>query len=406
MNVILSTTLEDNYTDFVVVSTLEKVKALKGVSTLILHNFEESTFEVGVFISEAYRNGIKKFYYINEHPDDALYASFAGVKGEVLEDEFYFEDEEELKALLEEESESETALAEVSTNIIKDFIEGFSRSEERIKAPVYLQQVTNALDELQNLTQVQASQINTMGTTALGVFQKADSLITNMAEQKAVLEQQLKKLKDSVPSQNSSRSAFGGNILYFPSYKYVGGAKVLLVREVSPCRYLTSFLLAYENYLHYELGKKVKIIFVHQKAIGVAKKYSEFTSITQESMGMSSLYQAEQIATNNPKTEVMRKLFSEKDDVFIVVDRLYGTQDIVVGTRVTHLYACSGVSDLKRYNIKPQDTIFSVTGVKDARIVIPTFKGYPADKDRRHAAYLQLCLKSCYEPLNKLLGLN
>lgn len=68
MRVIVSKTLQDNYQNFVVVDNFKKVRGLSGVTLLVIHNFEESDFDTGVFISEFKKNGIKNILYINENP--------------------------------------------------------------------------------------------------------------------------------------------------------------------------------------------------------------------------------------------------------------------------------------------------------------------------------------------------
>lgn len=392
MRVIVSTTLEDIFSNFVVVDSLKKVESLNGVNLVIIHDFKETNFDVGVFISRLYNKGINKFIYINPNPDITVKMAIVGVSGHIYEDDFYLEDEEELLALLEEldagEGES-TDLALTSAHIVRDFIEGFARGEERVKAPLYLEQVNSALAELQEITQVQSTQLVNMGVSALEVFGKANTIITGIAAQKQLLEKQLKELEDKSPMQSTTRTSFGGNILFFPSYKYTGTGKVLLIRELSPCRYLTSLILAYENYLHYELNKRVKLIFVHQKGAGVGSKYSEYTSITQESMSLDSLYSAEIIATNNPKNDVMKKIFSAQADIYIVVDRLYGSQDIVVG-RVNKLNAVGGRSDLDRFKVQAKNCIFTTVKQSDAFLTIPTINNYPEGVDIRQAAYMQI----------------
>ena len=87
----------------------------------------------------------------------------------------------------------------------------------------------------------------------------------------------------------------------------------------------------------------------------------------------------------------------------IIVDRLYGQQDIVQG-RVNKVNAVSGLTDLDRYKIKAEDTIFSVTGPSNAFFNIQTVNGYASGADQRNATYAQLC-RDAYDKLNNKLGL-
>ena len=55
MRVIVSTELEDNYTQYKVVRSFTEVRELKDdIDILIIHSFNETEFVVGVFLSEFY----------------------------------------------------------------------------------------------------------------------------------------------------------------------------------------------------------------------------------------------------------------------------------------------------------------------------------------------------------------
>lgn len=407
MKVIVSTELDDNFTKFVVVGSFKKVKELQGVTTLIIHKYKESDFDAGVFVSQFHNNGIDQFIYISSSPSSTLQMVLKGVNGYYYEDEFYFEDEDELSTLLEdlgmEDEDENTSLATSALNVVNDFVSSFAKGDERIKAPLYLENVTSAVNELSLLTHQQELQLNTMGASALEVFEKASAIIRNMDAQNKNIEKKLEELENQQSNSFSSKPAFGNSIMFFSPYKYIGNSKILLIREYAPCRYLTSFVMGYLHHLHYVLNRRPKLIFVHQKGAGVSAKYADFTSITQESMGMSSLYDNEIIATNNPKKEVMKDLLTKQNDVIIVVDRLYGNQDIVSG-RVTKINAVGSRSDIARYKVRPEDTIFSITRQPKELFTLPTIKNFPTEIDARYAAYTQV-LGSKYDILDNKLGL-
>lgn len=407
MKVIVSTELDDNFTKFVVVDSFKKVKELQGVTTLIIHKYKESDFDAGVFVSQFHNNGIDQFIYISSSPSSTLQMVLKGVNGYYYEDEFYFEDEEELSTLLEdlgmEDEDENTSLATSALNVVNDFVSSFAKGDERIKAPLYLENVTSAVNELSLLTHQQELQLNTMGASALEVFEKASAIIRNMDAQNKNIEKKLEELENQQNNSFSSKPAFGNSIMFFSPYKYIGNSKILLIREYAPCRYLTSFVIGYLHHLHYVLNRRPKLIFVHQKGAGVSAKYADFTSITQESMNMSSLYDNEIIATNNPKKEVMKDLLTKQNDVIIVVDRLYGNQDIVSG-RVTKINAVGSRSDIARYKVRPEDTIFSITRQPKELFALPTIKNFPTEIDARYAAYTQV-LGDKYEILDNKLGL-
>lgn len=408
MKVIISTSLKDNFNNYVVVDTFKKVEELKGVTTLIIHSYAEQDFEVGVFITNLVKKGIEQFIYINSKPNNIVLMALRGIENsKYFEDEFYFADEEELDVLLDEIEEEQktisTALAAPALGIIQSFIDSYQRGDEKIKAPIYLEQVLDATNELVEITHQQELQLATMGASAIEVFNKANAVIKSIQQQRNSLEEKLTELELNQANAISSKPAFGNNVMFFSPYKYLGNAKVLLIREYSSCRYLTSFVLGYLNHLHYELNRRPKLIFVHQKGQGVALKYNSYPAITQESMNMASLYDGEIIATNNPKKEVMKDLLSKPNDIIIVVDRLYGNSDIVTG-RVTKINAVGGRSDIARYHIKPEDTIFSITAQAKQLFCLPTIKNFPIEIDARQSIYSQL-LGNRYTILDNRLGI-
>lgn len=409
MKVIISTEIEDIFNHFVVVDSFRKARDLNGVTTLIVHKYKETDFDAGVFISAFHNSGIDQFIYINDNPSPTFMMVLKGVNGHYFEDEFYLDDEEELLSLLEDigmvDTEDETTeLAAPALAVVNDFVQSFVRGEERIKAPLYLEQVKSALNELSEITHQQELQLSTMGSSALEVFEKASAIIKNMDAQRKNIEKQLEELEISQANAVSSKPSFGNNVMFFSPYKYLGNAKILLIREYAPCRYLTSFALGYLNHLHYELNRRPKLIFVHQKGLGVSLKYSDFSSITQESMNMASLYDGEIIATNNPKKEVLKELLTKPNDIIIVVDRLYGSQDIVTG-RITRVNAVGSRSDIARYKLKPEETIFSITSQPKQLFTIPTIKSFPIEVDARYATYTQV-MDDKYKMLDNKIGLS
>ena len=406
MRVIVSTEKKDIFNNFVVVDSLKKALDCKGVDTLIMHKSNEEGFDAGVLISKMYTQGVSLFLYICNQPEKLIDMAIKGAGGFSYEDEFYLEDEDELLSLIEDirSNEGTSLITTTSASIIGEFIQNFMKGDERLKAPLYLQQVENAVNELCTVTHQQELQIKTMGSSAVELFKTASDVIKNMDDQTKIIEQQLRDLESKLGNAQTTSSSMNNSVTFFTSYKYSGSSKVLLIREMSPCRYLTSFVLGYTQYLRYTLNKRVKLIFVVQKGKNILAKYDSYTKITEvQSAYEDTLYSADIVVTNNPKRDVMKKLMPSGLDLIIVVDRLYGGTDIVTG-RVTRVNALSGKSDLQRFNLKPDKCIFPVTSIKGELFSIPTVKEFPQDIDSRYMAYQQVCL-DCYEKLDKELNL-
>lgn len=407
MKVIVSTTLEDNFVNFKVVKSIKDAMAIDGVNTLILHTFTDQDFEAGILLAKFHKMGVSEFVYINDDPHMIIKMVVQGVNGYIVTDEFYLDDEDELVECLKDlgfnKENQETSLALVSAKVVKEFIEAFARGEDKINTPAYLAQVNQAIDELSDLTYKQELQINKMGSSAIEIFEKASGMIKQLSSNTMELQSRLAALQES--NEESASKAMVSSVSFFPTVRYMGTNKLLLIRELSPCRYLTSFILGYFHHLKYGLNRRVKLVFVVQKGQRVLTKYTsneDFYAITQDSMQVKSLYDGEIIVTNSPKNEVMKEIFSKNRDVLIVVDRLYSKTDIVDG-RVIRVNAVSGNSDIDRFKIKPEDTIFStVTNFENCFYCIPTVKQYATEKDLRFAQYEQLC-SDIYEKMDKLI---
>lgn len=409
MNIIISSELNDSFSQFKVFASFkavrESVEDLGLVDVLVIHRFPESDFDAGVFISDFRSAGMKHFIYINSDASTTIRMVISGVEGKYFSDEFYFDDEEELLALMEDmdETEEATEVAVPALDILNDFIDGFVKKDERINAPLYLERASLAITELEAYTRQTETKLVEMGASATHVFERASSIIRKLDNNKRIIEQKLRDLEENQSSSPQHSSVLANNVLSFPSVKYTGNLKILQIREYAPCRYLTTFCLGYLHHVHYELNKRVKLVFVHQKSAGTAKKYGDFTVITQSSMNSSSLYDSEIIATNIPKKDVLANIWSRQAEVLIFVDRLYGNMNILSG-RVVTVNAVSGASDLERYKISASDTIFSVTEYPDQMFCIPTLKGFPRDVDAKYASYAQV-MEEAYKTLDRRLGI-
>lgn len=408
MKVIVSNVLEDNFVNFVVVKSFDDLRKLNGVDVVIIHRYSGSDFDAGGHVTTLWNNGngIKRFVYISEDQSNTLKTIMTGVGGHCYDDEFYLEDEDELMALLEEldsDEETQLAVASPAIQVLDDFVDAFSNGDARAKTPAVLEQVKESVKELSLITQQQQLQLTTMGTSAIEIFTQASQIIKTINEKSKQIADELAKLEEVAANGSSSKATFSNSVQFFAPYTYRGNAKVLVIREHSPCRYLTSLALGYLHHLHYELNRRPKLVFVIQKGYEVAMKYSDYAVIKQENMNLAALYNNEIVATNNPKKEVMKDLLSKPNDVVVVVDRLYGSASIVSG-RVTQIEAVGSRSDIDRFKVRPENTIFPVTAQPKQLFNIPTIKNWPVEPDARYAMYAQ-SFSDKYAILDAKIGL-
>ena len=250
MRVVISTD-NLNFKDYTVVKSLKEANNItESIDYLILHKSDDNnSFNAGVLLSDLHKKDVKNFIYINETPDLQIKMLIDGLGGYIFEEEFYLEDEDELNALIENlnSEEKSTSLATPNIDIIKDFMQSFVRGEQRVNQPFYLDRAKNAIQELAVITQKQELTIAEMGDTSLQVFEKASNIIRQMNAKRLELQEQLSHLEEMTSSENylqSSTKPLSNTISYFSPFKYLGNSKILLVKEYSPCRFLTSSRIA------------------------------------------------------------------------------------------------------------------------------------------------------------------
>ena len=421
---IVSNKLEDMYKDFKVIPNLKLFTQLLedadsiDFQFLIYHDSEFSDFDNGVLLSKISKitedkNFNLHFLYINAKPIGMIRMVMDGLEKDrtnVFEDDFYLDDEEELIALLDEFNETEiTNTSLISVDIIRDFVQSFGRNDPKIQSKAYLSQVTNALEDLETTTQIQSTQITALSNNAIDIFQRAGSLMRKLTESKNAIEEKLKALELGRDNENKSSQGFSNGISIYPPYRYMKNGKVLVVKEYTPTRYLTSFMLGYANHLHLEMNRKVKIIFVVAKNNDVIKIYDDlkdqfdkFCVIDDMSANIQALYENDVIVINCPKKEYMDKLLSTYHDTFIVIDRINNNKPIVEG-RVAQLNAIGGLSSLHKYGLNPNSCIITAQKIlEEAFISLRSIKDYPKEIDARQAAYLQI-YEQPYHNLDKYL---
>lgn len=407
MKVILSSTLGINFVSYKVVTSIAELVTgaesnspeydnLEGV---ILHKTEETDTEIGLGISKLNKLGIKTMGYINCNPSIILKCSIKAIGGIVLEDEMFISDEASLDMLFNSASIGDlvaTDSADRSLEIVADFVTAFMNKESRVNTEFYLRSVKNAVDELSKQTKKSESDIKTISLSAVEVFKEVSVMLTEMQKQSLELSNNLSMLGGL-----SAQKYTGVSIGMFPTYQYVGGAKVLCVREVSPCRFLTSFMIAYANYLKNSCNKRTKVVIVHQKSFCMSTRYSEFTRVMNSSSD-DSLFNADIVVTDSPKKDVLRKLLSTGSDIVIVIDRLYG--DPIVSGRVETVYAVSGESDVSKFHLNGKKVIFTYKSTPSSFLHIPYISSYGQKSEVRAGKYYQACKDSSFKSLNTLLG--
>lgn len=421
MKIILSNALDaDKFTGFQVIETLSGLASYEDqIECLIIHKYADNSENkenkegverlAPVLSAIRDRNEGCKFFYICSEPKAAVRMLIGGVDGIVLTDEFYFDSEDELSTLIDSycgPTQTPAMLPAAIDRIamVKEFMDGLTKDDERCRLPFYITQVEESLMTIERDYNNLQTLFKEMGNSAVEVLQANHTNMTRMEKMLEGFQGQLSQLKAqaehdrrmAAQSNNGRRAASSLTIFPPVSYMVPPSKKMVLIKEFSPCRYLTSFVLAYQNYLKVLGNRRVKVIFVIPASSPMLMtKYTEakFCVITNASKERSDLYEQDLIATNIPQKDIMlRILETGRFDTIIVVDRLFNNT-IVQGDGVKELAAFSGLSDVEKYpKVKRGAVISSGAIIPGSLLTIPNIAKYPPPNkvDSRIHTYMQL----------------
>ena len=393
MKIVVTNNEELSFVGYEVVKSLHDLqsftKDITELDALVLNRFDDTDFNAGIYLTQLWKKTkVKVILYINENPSDTIRLLLKGVNGFYYEDSFYLEDEDELNVLVEEctEIEEDTGLMVVNSaiEVVETFIEDFAAGDSKVNTPIYLDNVRSAITQLAEITHQDKQDLANMSISLEQTFASAIDTLEKMKLNRKQLQDQLKTLENSQLSGGGK--GLSNSMTFFPQHKYIGVTKLVFIKEYVPCLYLTSFILGFADYLHANFNKRVKTVIITQKGANIQTRYNNYTFITQESMGVSALYDKDVLIVNEPKKEVLKEIFSKQVDVFLVIDRLYNQDDIVCG-QISRVCAAVGKRAQETFGFQDNSCIYPIDLYENELLHIPKFKQYPTELDARKAAY-------------------
>lgn len=405
----------DNYKEFIVVDSFKELneKGLDKSDCLIYHHCSsEIELNIGIELESLSKKGMRKFIYICSK-ETGILASIrmfiSSKQGIILDDEFYFENEDELKYLVDEgwdDYAHSIVESHSDISVISDFYTTYLRGNDGALSvnKFYLDRVGEAIENVSKEHKITLQQMQDMSNTASSLFGSAGHLIDNLVESRDKLVEQVGQLEDAIKTTESQQSRVrmrNDRVSIYPTVPYSGANNILYIREISPVYALTSFLLAYVNYLINYANKRVRLIFMHTKSSLMLDKYDSMidgmTYITSESMHNESMLDHTYIHLDTPKREIINRLLNRNSfDLTIVVDRYYANR-LITG-RAHTLFAVSGQGDVRREGLRWNECITSIRAPKSVFISIPAIKGYPTVLVEKYSRYA----RECQEMFDKL----
>lgn len=367
----------NNYTlpDVKSVRTLQNVD-WEGVECLIFHSSTEIEVELTQSLTKLGKD-VKKVIYINKDINPLYYCLFAGLDADIYNTEDYLQDETVVNYLVSHYKETGMALkpADDAMDTLAKAIATLSTSntdsvQKLLTNPFWIKTLNTAVSNVDTAL----SRSNQINIDIVELLTESTKLMDNLEygqENTSREIEKLKKLLVNMDNEPKSNSPF-----LFSSYAVpVSVSRVLYIRSYSPCRYLNSFILAYQDYLKMHKQKTVKVLFILPKLKLNIQRYKEVPRLDQESIDMVNLAAHEVFISYEPKKAVLDAFFGQGSvNVYIVIDLMYG-EKLLDGHMVRTLSAVSGGTDIKRFGLNPKKVFMPIVGVPGATVIkyIPNY---------------------------------
>lgn len=412
------------YLDFQCTQSLQNV-AWENIECLIYHTSRDNDVDTILELSKA-GEVVPKVIYINQQINSLYYGLFAGIDADIYNDESMLSDEETLNFLVEDYKNTGMTIKAPNLDMetISKFVAAVSKESveslsKLVKNNLWLQTLESSLKSVETAL-VRTDEAN---VGMVGVFNKTSEIIETLQEGQTRTTEEIEKLSKYLSEVEQRSQGKNQNSMFFFSTFQVPNtvSKVLYIRVYSPCRYLLSFVGAYQHYLKMNKQLQSKILIAVPKLKQYIRKYDTFTRLATETINTRGIQTHEVFVTQEPKPLILNAFFNMNADLYIVIDMMFGESALLQGAKVVPLNAINGVSDIKTFGLKPDRCIITQVGLS-SNIIIPHLQGYnnnPTGDNRtisnltnKRTKYYESChgkdsngKDKAYTKLDKLLGI-
>ena len=417
MSQIVVSTNRYDYMSFKCIQSLQNVE-WEHVECLIFHSTKDNDVDTILELSKA-GDYVKKVIYINQQINSLYYGLFAGMEADIYTDEGMLNDEETLSYLVEEYGKTGMTIKAPSMDMetISKFVATVSKENvetlsKLVKNNLWLQTLETSLKSVETAL-VRTDEAN---VGMVEMFNKTSEIISALEEGHVRTTEEIEKLSAYLAKveENNRNNSNNNNMFFFSTFQVPNTIpKVLYIRVYSPCRYLVSFISAYQHYLKMTKQINSKILIAVPKLKQFIKKYEKLPRLAQDTVmnNTRNLMAQEIFVTTEPKPQILNAFFNMRTDVYFVIDMMFGDA-LIQGAKVVSLDALSGVSDIPRFGLKSDRCIVPHIG-SNLNIVIPHFSKYntpglansAADITSKRTKYFEGCKDKSFARIDKLLGL-
>lgn len=393
------------------VEGVEIVSGLRGlkwddVECLIYHSSTESGFDLTSELA-LIKEKVAKFIYANSEITPLIYGVFESLDADIHMDESLIEDIDTINYIVDEYKETGMAVKQATDNIetLNKLVKTLGSNDliavqKAMSNKNWVDTVSTSVMNIEKAIQTYVDANNEV----LEVIGEARQVVDNLSitqEQTGIELSNLKGMMNEL--DRSARTT--ASIQYYPQYQVpLKVQRVVYIRAFSPCRYLNSFILAYQDYLKMQRQKPTKLLFI-MPAQGklIMQKYSHITRLSQDTVDVIEMAKENIFVTFEPKKAVFDKFFQQQNiSLYIVVDLTYNDA-LLTGGNVKNMYAVGSPRDIITNKLPKNRTIMTTNKVKEV-ITIPKIEGYvqkASTEQVRKQLYYTHC-KVDFEAIDKL----
>jgi hypothetical protein len=390
------TTKPVKYSGYEVVSSISEIGRLTMKSVLIVESYTDRDFDFVVFLLNALRDtSLTKLAYISENPSRILLEIMRTVGAFVAQDSSLIDTTEQFSELLEylmsnttsTYSEELDELADSFTTL-DNYVRGKLESEPKILQRKVLMAHEKVSDALQDIV------------FSEDLTQELQSFLLTASSKIKIAEDELDKKEKELSLVQSSGFGGFGSINAYTQFSYTGNSKVLVIKEESPTRYLTSFLASYIDWLTRVPELNAKLLIIDKDSDFVDTRYKSLKKADSKTIvnNSSTLYLVPIIYTTTPTQSVMSNLMSPVVDLYVILDRTYKRTLPVSGRGISTVYSLSSRRLMRDLGLNSEDVIVNDLGEHTQLGVLAQIEGYAMDEGSRI-----LQQQSAFEPIMKRL---
>lgn len=376
---ILTTRETKSFHGFERVRSVKDITKLTKKSYLIIESYDDKDFELALFLINSVMSlGIHQVAYVTDNPVqiiDELMKSINAYRAHLPES---IETPENISALMramadEDKSDDQETLVE-NLEVLTDYVNSKVESEPKVKRRLItssLQTIVSALDD-------------TVFSDRLR--RQIQDMIVSFIMNTNNLQREISKLEKEIVNLKASTMSGANGISSFQQYTYVGNARVLLIKEHTPTRYLTSFLISFINYLSDVASVKSKLIIIDNNSDNLDIRYegikkADFETIRKE---VATLTLSPVVYTATPNKSVLDTLFESVGvELFVVLDRTQKSINAVTGRSIKVANAVSSKSKMRKLNLNANETIVNDQADVSQLGMISLVESYPKLEDAR-----------------------